>query len=172
MLDKQDRYCYKTSPLWMLPLRPIDRDCGHHKKKLENRICRQIQDLHASFEKKERRKHKLIYVGCSRSCTYPTPGGWNWAHFCSTICLLAAVSDILADFLNVHIWTWNLELGERSQSCICTLFLPRRVEIKLIFALRAAFFKIRGDFQNFHVWAWHLEFEERSQSCISTFFLP
>ncbi len=33
--------------------------------KLESRICRQIQDLHANFGTKERRKHR----GRSRSCT-------------------------------------------------------------------------------------------------------
>ena len=39
------------------------------------------------------------------------------------------------------------------------------VEIKLIFALRAAIFEIRANFQNFHIWAWNMEFEDRSQSC-------
>ena len=89
------------------------------------------------------------------------------------MCARAAVSEILADFLNFHIWAWNLEFEETSQSCICTLFLPQVVEIKLIFALRAAVFEIRTNFQNFHyIWAWNLEFEERSQSCICTLFLP
>ncbi len=132
---------------------------------LENRICRQIQDLHASFGIKERRNHEVAH-------TLPTPGGWNWAHFCSTICLWAAVSEILADFLNFHIWAWNLEFEERSQSCISTLFLPQRVKIVLIFALRAAVFEIRANFQNFNIWAWNLEFEERFQHCICTPFLP
>ena len=45
------------------------------------------------------------------------------------------------------------------------------VEIKLIFAVRAAVFEIQADFPNFHyIWAWNLEFEERSQSCICTFY--
>ncbi len=63
------------------------------REKLKNRICRQIQDLHASFGIEERRKHK----GCSRSCTY-------------------------------------------------TLFLPYGVEIKLIFALRAAVSETLAEF--------------------------
>ncbi len=78
----------------------------------------------------------------------------------------------MADFLNFHIWAWNLEFQERSQSCMCTLFLPHGVESKLIFDLLAAVFKIRGDFQNFHIWAWNLELEERSQSCIVLSFYP
>ncbi len=77
------------------------------------------------------------------------------------------------DFQNFHIWAWNPEFGERSQSCICTLFLPQGVEIKLIFALRATVSEIGADLQNFHIWAYNLEFEERSLSCIcSLSFYP
>ncbi len=110
---------------------------------LENRICRQIQDLHASFGIKERRKH------CSRSCIYP----------------LYTRRLKLSSYWLYHVskgrsfrdtgWLFKFPyLGmksgfeEMSQSCIwCTLFLPHGVEIKLIFALRAAVFKIRADFQ-------------------------
>ncbi len=88
------------------------------------------------------------------------------------MCLGAAVSEILSDFLNFHIWAWNLEFEETSQSCICTLsFYHRGNEIRLIFARRATVFEIRANFQNFHIWAWNLEFEERSQSCTCTLFL-
>ncbi len=136
--------------------------------KLENRICRQIQDLLPIFGIKERRKHR----GCSRSCTLPsTPGGWNWANFWCTMCVRVAVSEILADFINFHIWAWNLEFEERSQSWICTLILLHGVKIKLIFALRAAVFKIWADFQNSHIWAWNLEFEKSAGSCIWAIFL-
>ena len=73
---------------------------------------------------------------------------------------------------NFHIFAWNLEFEERSQSCTCTLFLPQGVEIKLICAPRGAIFKIWADFQNFHIWAWYVEFDDRSQSCICTLFPP
>ena len=52
------------------------------------------------------------------------------------------------------------------------LFLPQRVEIELIFALRAAVSKIWADFQNCHIWAWNLEFEKGARSWIWTLFLP
>ena len=55
--------------------------------------------------------------------------------------LRAAVFEIRANFQNFHIWVWNLEFEEMSQSCICTLFLSQGVEIKLSFALRAAVFE-------------------------------
>ncbi len=79
--------------------------------------------------------------------TLSTPVGWNWAHICSTMCLGVAVSEILADFLNFHIWAWNPEFEERSQSCICSLFLSQGVEIKHIFSLRATVFEIRANFK-------------------------
>ncbi len=136
----------------------------------DRRPEQKIQDLHGSFGIKERDRETEVIR--ENAHTHPTPWGWNWAHFRSTICLWAAVSEILADFLIFRIWAWNLELEERSQSCIYALFLPHWVEIKLIFALRAAVFEIRAIFQNFPIWAWNLEFEERSQSCICTLFVP
>ncbi len=42
----------------------------------------------------------------------------------NTMCVQAAVSEILAVFLNFHIWAWNMEFEETSQRCICTRFLP------------------------------------------------
>ncbi len=51
--------------------------------------------------------------------------------------LRAAVSEIEPNLQNFHIWACNLKFEERSQSCICTLFLPQGVKNKLIFALRA-----------------------------------
>ncbi len=51
--------------------------------------------------------------------------------------------------------TWDLK--KSSRICIWTLFLPQRVEIGLIFALRAAVSEIQTDFQNYHIWPWNLE---------------
>ncbi len=85
--------------------------------------------------------------------------------------LLAAIFKIRAYFQNFHIWAWNLEFEDRSQSCIYTLLKPQGVEIKPIFALRTPVFEIRANLQSFHIWALNLEFEERSQSCICTLFL-
>ncbi len=65
--------------------------------------------------------------------------------------LLAAVSEIRADFQNCHIHeTWPLAKvpGEAAHTCIQpTLFLPQGGEIELIFALRAAVSEIRADFE-------------------------
>ncbi len=94
-----------------------------------------------TFGIKERRKHR----GREVAHTLSTPGGWNWAHFGSTMCV-GPQFEILADFLNFHIWACNLEFEERTQSCICTLFLPQGIKIKLIFALRATVFEIRAGF--------------------------
>ncbi len=47
------------------------------------------------------------------------------------MCLGAAVSEILADFSNFHIWAWNPKCEERSQSCICTLFLAQGSKLSL-----------------------------------------
>ena len=113
------------------------------KKGLENRTCKQIQDLHASFGIKERRKHR----GRSRNCTYPytrsTQRGWNWAFFP----LLAAISRIQAIFQNWHIWAWKLAIGKTSRSCKYTLS-TQRVEIELIFTLGRAVSEILTIYQN------------------------
>ena len=72
-------------------------------------------------------------------------------------------------------WNWALfslyrqqfpRFEERSQSCICTLFLAQGVKLKLIVALWTAIFEIRANFQTLHIWAWNLDFEDGSQSCI------
>ena len=44
-------------------------------------------------------------------------------------------------------------LGRNYKSCTHTLFLPQRVEIEPILALRAAVSDIRANFQNCHIWA-------------------
>ena len=66
----------------------------------------------------------------------------------------AAVSEIMADFQNCHVWPWNLAIGQNSKSGTYTLFVTQGLEIKLILALRAAVSEILADFQNFHIWAW------------------
>ena len=78
------------------------------KNKKENRICRQIQDLHSTFGIKER----WSFANCTVYWyTLSTPRGWNWAFFPST----AAISKIQADFQNWHIWAWNLAIGKVSE---------------------------------------------------------
>ena len=66
---------------------------------LENRICSQIQDLHASFDINETGKHKR----CSRNFTYTlsTPEGSNLTVF---FVLWVVVFDILTIFQNYPIW--------------------------------------------------------------------
>ena len=55
-----------------------------------------------------------------------------------------------------------------SRSCTYTLFLLQRVEIELIFPLRAAVSKIRANFQDCHNWAWNLANGQSSRSCTYT----
>ncbi len=47
--------------------------------------------------------------------------------------LWVAVSEILADFPNFHIWTWNLVIGKGSKSCPYYLVLPQGIEIERMF---------------------------------------
>ncbi len=65
-------------------------------------------------------------------------------------------------------------IWKSSRSCIWTLFLflPKGVEMELIFTLWAAVSKIRADFQNYHIWAWNLEFEKSARSFIWTLLYP
>ncbi len=67
--------------------------------------------------------------------------GRNWAYFRSM-----GSGWLEADFHNCYIWSWNMAIGQRSRSCAYTLFLPKRVELELIFTLWAAISKIRADF--------------------------
>ena len=53
--------------------------------------------------------------------------------------LRAAVSKIRTDFSKFPYLGMNLEFEKRSESCKSTLFLPKWVEIKFIFVLRAGF---------------------------------
>ncbi len=59
-------------------------------------------------------------------------------------------------------------------SCTYTVFLPQRVEIELIFALRPAVSEIQGDFRNWHIEAWNLATGKSSRSCTYQYalFLP
>ncbi len=68
--------------------------------------------------------------------------------------LWAAVSEIMADFQNCHIWPWNMAIGQNSRSGKYILFLTQGLEIELILALRPAVSETLADFQNFHIWAW------------------
>ena len=109
--------------------------------KLEDKICRQIQNLHASFGINERKKDRLrlfaklhIIKLCSLAKRVEIQGFFP---------LRAAFSEILAVFHNCHIWAWNLAIGKSSRSCTYILFLSRWVEIELIVAeIRADFSKL------------------------------
>ncbi len=52
--------------------------------------------------------------------------------------------------------TWQVAKVPEVAHIPGTLFLRQGVEIKLIFALRAAVSEIRTIFQNCHIWAWNL----------------
>ena len=67
--------------------------------------------------------------------------------------LWGAVSEIMGDFQNCHIWPWNLVIGQNSRSGTYTFFLTQGLEVELILALRTAVSEILADFQNFHIWA-------------------
>ncbi len=64
----------------------------------------------------------------------------QWIEIKLIFTLHTAVFEIRADFQKFYIWAWSLKFEERFQSCICTLFLPQGVAIKLICALRVAVF--------------------------------
>ncbi len=55
-------------------------------------------------------------------------------------------------FSKLPFWAWNLAIG-RVPKFAYILFLPKWVEIGLIFTLQAAVSKIRANFQNSHIWA-------------------
>ncbi len=78
------------------------------------------------------------------------------------------VSEIWADFQNCHFGAWDLVTDKKSTSCTCTLFVPKGVEIELIFALQAPVSKIRADFQNCHIWARNLAIRQSSRNCTHT----
>ncbi len=67
------------------------------------------------------------------------------------LALRAAVTKILADFQNFHIWAGIPTLSFYSHSL--TSLSTQRIEIELIFALWAAVFETRTNFQNCHIWA-------------------
>ena len=65
---------------------------------------------------------------------------------------------------------WNLK--KRSQSWMCTLFLPQGGQIKLIFALREAVFEIRAIFK-ISIFGHEIrKLKKGPKSCICTLFLP
>ncbi len=91
----------------------------------------------------------------SRSCTYTLflpHGGWNWAYFRST----GSGFRDTGRFSKLPYLSMKLGKWPKRRSCTYTLFLPQGVEIKLIFALRAAVSEIRTILQNCHIWAWNL----------------
>ncbi len=108
-----------------------------------------------------------IWYNIWKSCL-STPGGHNWANFCST-----GTSFQDAGWFSKlpYIWAWNLAIR---QSCTytCTLFLPQAVKLELIYALRAAVSKIRADFQTCHIWAWNLAIPKFQKLHINSLSTP
>ncbi len=75
------------------------------------------------------------FENCPRSCIRTLN---IWA--------IGTVYEVGANFPNFHIWVWNLNFEKQRRRFICPLLLSQKVEIGLIFALRAGVFKIHTRF--------------------------
>ncbi len=128
-----------------------NKSSGKRSMDTENRICRQIQDLHASFAKKERRKHR----GCSQSCTYTLflPKGAKMTlsysmgsgfRDMSKLTYLDMKHDHWQRFHNLRIWSLSTPEGWRP-GWSWTYFHSTGIS-----------FEILADIQNGHIWAWNL----------------
>ncbi len=75
--------------------------------------------------------------------------------------LWAAVSEIMADFQNCHIWVWNLHAWPLAKipEVAHILFFPQGLKIELILTLWTADSEILAKFQNCHISAWIPEIE-------------
>ncbi len=73
--------------------------------------------------------------------------------------LQTAVVEIQGNFKNAIFGheIWNLK--KNPKSCMCTLFLPYGVEIKLLSLYGQPFSKYELIFKNFHIWVYNLECE-------------
>ena len=103
-------------------------------------------------------------------CSLSTPGGRNWAYFCSrgsgfwdtgqfsNLPYLRMKLGKWPKFHNLHIHSLSTPGGGG--------------EIELIFTLWAAVYETPADFQNCHIWAWHLASGQSSRSCTYTLLLP
>ncbi len=67
--------------------------------KLENRMCRQIQDLRASFWHKTEKEAQRLFAKFHMNSLFSSRGQLELI-----FALRAAVSEILTDFHNCHIW--------------------------------------------------------------------
>ncbi len=79
---------------------------------------------------------KLPYLGMkfghwpnARSCTYSLSTSGVVIEVIFT--LRAAVSEILGNFVNCHIWAWNMGIEQIPRSCTYTVFLPRGRKLSL-----------------------------------------
>ena len=100
------------------------------KNKLENRIYRQIQDPHATFGIKERRKHRGHLRNCTVALLSFYPKGWNRAYICSTGRGFRDIGRFF--FSKLPYLTIKLGHWQKFQSCTYTLFLPKGFKIELI----------------------------------------
>ena len=81
-----------------------------------------------------------------------TSGGRNWAYFHSTGSGFRDTGRFSKlPYLGMKLAKWP----KFQKLHIYTPFVPQRVKIELIFALREAVSKIQADFQNCHIWAWN-----------------
>ncbi len=80
-----------------------------------------------------------LAIGKTRSCTYTLYLLQRVKIELISFALMAAVSEIQADFQNCHIWACTIAIG--------------KIEIELIFAAQAAVPKMRTDFQNCYICA-------------------
>ena len=97
-----------------------------------------------------------------------TPRSPNWIYFL----LYGQQCQRYGPIFKIAIFGCETSPLAKSRSCTYTFFLPQRVEVELIFALRAAVSKIRAHFQNCYIWVWNFAIGQISRSCAYTFFLP
>ncbi len=160
-----------------------------NESELENRICRQIQDLHASFsvwkkgrtpEAKAPRNSMIIKISLFghetwHSNTVPDiaygPSCYRMGSKLSLILLYMQLFLRYGRFIKINLFgheIWNLKTGPKVAYVLS--FYPQWGP-KLSLLRHGLPFTRYGLISNFHIWAWNLEFAESSQSCICTLFL-
>ena len=100
--------------------------------------------------------------------SFSTPG----VKFKLIFAVQAAVFEIRGEFQNFHIWAWNVEFEEMSQSCICTLFLPSEGGNYAYFHSTGSHFRDTDQVSKFQYLAMKSGIWRQVESCICTFFLP
>ncbi len=82
------------------------------------------------------------------------------------------VFEIRASFQNFHIWACNTAFEEKSQSCICTLTLPKGSKLSLFSLYRPPFLRYWSIFITSIFGHEIRNLKKKSQSCICTLVLP